>query len=69
MNAKHERLVRRAEMASRLGVSTTTLDNMVRRGDLQPSVKVSTRVVGWPESVLLKKLRERGGPLEPGAAK
>lgn len=55
----NERLVRRAEMASRLGVSTTTLDNMVRRGDLQPAVKVSTRVVGWPESVLLSMLQAR----------
>lgn len=58
----NERLVRRAEMASRLGVSTTTLDNMVRRGDLQPSIRVSTRVVGWPESVLTEILgaKERG---------
>lgn len=55
----NERLVRRAEMASRLGVSTTTLDNMVRRGDLQPSIRVSTRVVGWPESLLLDLLKAR----------
>lgn len=55
----NERLVRRAEMASRLGVSASTLDNMVRRGDLQPSIRVSTRVVGWPESVLLSMLQAR----------
>lgn len=52
-----DRLVRRAEMAARLGVSTSTLDNLVRRGAIQPAVRVSTRVVGWPESVLISMLK------------
>ena len=55
----NERLVRRAEMAARLGVSTTTLDNMVKRRDIAPSIKVSTRVVGWAESTLLEILKAR----------
>lgn len=54
-----ERLVRRAEMAARLGVSTSTLDNLVRRGAIPPAMRVSTRVVGWPESELLSVLKTK----------
>ncbi|MGE4335641.1 MAG: helix-turn-helix transcriptional regulator [Pigmentiphaga sp.] len=54
-----ERLVRRAEAAGMLSVSTMTLDRMVKDGRMPQPIRLSPRVVGWREQTLLSLLKER----------
>jgi predicted DNA-binding transcriptional regulator AlpA len=43
--ANPERIIRRKELAQRLGVSSTTLWRM--RYELPPHIKLSSRISGW----------------------
>lgn len=43
---------RRREAAKRLSVSLATLDRMVKDGRLPAPIRLSTRRVGWPSTVI-----------------
>ncbi|WP_331297196.1 helix-turn-helix transcriptional regulator [Methylobacterium hispanicum] len=55
----NDRLIRRAEAASFLGIGVSTLDRMIASGRMPQPIKMSPRVVGWRESVLQSLLDER----------
>jgi predicted DNA-binding transcriptional regulator AlpA len=52
-------IIRPAELAKILSVSTATLWRMERRNELPPRKQISRRVVGWVESDLIQWLKER----------
>lgn len=56
MNLK---IVRPAELAESLSVSTVTLWRMQKRGELPPKRQISSGVVGWLYSDLEEWLKER----------
>ena len=46
----HDRLLRRAEVEARSGLSTTTIYRMMRTGKFPLPIKISTKAVRWPAS-------------------
>ncbi len=53
------KIVRPAELAELLSVSTVTLWRMQKRGELPPKRQISSGVVGWLYSDLEEWLKER----------
>jgi|2_EtaG_2_1085320.scaffolds.fasta_scaffold06845_3 predicted DNA-binding transcriptional regulator AlpA len=53
------KIVRPAELAESLSVSTVTLWRMQKRGELPPKRQISSGVVGWLYSDLEEWLKER----------
>ena len=49
---KEARIVRRTEVARRLGIATITLDRWVQRGLIHQPNRYGTHVTGWPESYI-----------------
>ena len=45
-----DRLLRRAEVEARTGLSTTTIYRMMREGQFPVPVKISKKAVRWPAS-------------------
>ena len=54
-----ERLIPRSEVLQILGVSSSTLWRMTRRGDFPKAVQISARRVGWPSSEVAGEVRRR----------
>ena len=54
-----DRLIPRAEVLQILGVSSSTLWRMIRRGDFKKPVQISTRRVGFPSSEVAAEVRRR----------
>ena len=46
------RIIRRAQVAERLGVSLSTLDRLVKQDRICKPARIGARAVGWPESYL-----------------
>jgi prophage regulatory protein len=46
------RLLRQPEVISRLGISRSTLINWYNSGKFPKPIKLSERVIAWPESVV-----------------
>lgn len=64
MNAKASApaLLRRGQVAERLGVCPATLSLWVLRGEFpRPDVKVGMRTIRWKESTLEQWIDEQGG--------
>lgn len=53
------KIVRPAELAESLSVSTVTLWRMQKRGELPPKRQISSGVVGWLYSDLEEWLKDR----------
>ncbi|UWQ14196.1 AlpA family phage regulatory protein [Aliiroseovarius sp. M344] len=47
-----QKLYRRTEVEALTGLSSTTLYDMMNRGDFPRPVRIAKRAVAWPESVL-----------------
>ena len=45
-----DRLLRRAEVEARTGLSTTTIYRMMREGNFPVPLKISPKAVRWPAS-------------------
>ena len=54
-----EQILNKVETASLIGVSVSTLDRMVKRGDFPKPLRLSLRRVGWPLSVVLSWIASR----------
>jgi prophage regulatory protein len=54
-----DRMIRPAEAAKKLGISRSTLYEMIDRGLLVKPQPISMRAVGWRESVLDAFLQQR----------
>ena len=50
MNEPIDRLMRRAEVEARTGLSTTTIYRLMRAGRFPIPVKISPKAVRWPAS-------------------
>ena len=65
------RIVRINEACERLGVSRSTLYDMIKRGELRRPVKIGLRAAGLPdneiEALIASRLAARDG-IEPEAA-
>jgi excisionase family DNA binding protein len=57
-----ERLLRKGEVADRLGVSVLTVSRMIGRGEL-PVVKISLRAIRIAESAVRELVRSRTDPV------
>ena len=53
------RILRRPAVLARAGISASTLERLVRRGEFPRPLKISTRCVGWPSAVVDAWLRAR----------
>jgi prophage regulatory protein len=67
MTAPSPKLIRRREVAARLGVSLATLDRLTARGDLPRAVQISPRRVGYFEHQIDEWLRARAEGLSVAA--
>lgn len=54
-----ETILRRPEVLSRIGVSKSTLDNMVKEGSFPRQVQLGPRSVGWYESQIAEWIAQR----------
>lgn len=63
MDFTETRILSRREVASRLGVSTLTLDRMTARGESPRRVQISPRRVGYVLQDVEAWLRARAGNL------
>jgi prophage regulatory protein len=54
-----ERLLRANDVCGRLGISRSTFYAMIGAGNFPPGVKITTRRVGWPESVVQLWIKSR----------
>jgi prophage regulatory protein len=53
------RIYRPRDLADRLGISTTTIWRMRRRGEFPEPMRISPGAVGWPHGVLEQWLADR----------
>lgn len=57
--SQHLSIVRPADLAEILSVSTVTIWRMEKRGDLPPRKKYSSKCVGWPEKTIQEWMESR----------
>ena len=54
-----EKLIRRPEVESRIGISRSTLYDWMKRGEFPQPVKLGARLVAWRESDVTEWLESR----------
>lgn len=67
---KPDRILRLSQVAAQVGISKTSIYQLVKRGEFPAQIRLTSRTVGWRESEVVGWLASRPGPdIEAGRAK
>lgn len=56
---KRDKLLRLPQVETDIGCKKSTIYTMVRKGEFPPPIRVTRRMVGWPESLVQAWIQSR----------